>query len=66
MTAVEAMPAGFDVVGGARYIGLGRSTLYEQIRLGRIRIVKVGRRTIIPRTELDAFLERQLSDGDAA
>ena len=39
-------------------VGLSRSRLYELIAAGEIAVCKVGRRTIIPATELTAFLER--------
>jgi excisionase family DNA binding protein len=40
---------------------IGRDTTYELIREGRIRSVKVGRRILIPRSELAAFVDREAS-----
>ncbi len=37
--------------------GLGRSKLYELIAAGEIATVKVGRRTLIPETDLKAWAE---------
>jgi excisionase family DNA binding protein len=37
--------------------GVGRSVLYEQIGEGRLRIRKLGRRTLIFDTDLKAWLE---------
>lgn len=43
------------------YSAIGRSTLYGLIREGEIRVIKVGRRTIVPRSELDAFIARRMA-----
>jgi excisionase family DNA binding protein len=36
-------------------LALNRSTFYEQVRLGNIRIVKLGARTLVPVESLEAF-----------
>jgi excisionase family DNA binding protein len=38
--------------------GLGRTTVYKEIALGNIKIIKCGRRTLIPVDESDEFLRR--------
>jgi excisionase family DNA binding protein len=40
----------------AAVLGLSRSGVYELVRAGRIKVVKVGARTLITRTALEAFL----------
>jgi excisionase family DNA binding protein len=35
--------------------GIGRSTLYKAIQGGRLKPVKIGARTMLPRTELERF-----------
>jgi excisionase family DNA binding protein len=42
----------------AEAISLSRARLYELIGAGEIGVCKVGKRTIIPATELTAFLDR--------
>jgi excisionase family DNA binding protein len=42
----------------AEAISLSRARLYELIAAGEIAACKVGKRTIIPATELTAFLDR--------
>jgi excisionase family DNA binding protein len=42
----------------AEAISLSRARLYELIGTGEIGVCKVGKRTIIPATELTAFLDR--------
>jgi excisionase family DNA binding protein len=47
----------------AQALNISRATVYQLIRAGRLRTLKAGRRTLIPRRELDAFLERELEGG---
>ena len=47
----------------ARLIGLGRTKFFELIREGKLRARKVGRRTLILRSDLEAFLA-SLPEGD--
>ncbi|MXP27909.1 helix-turn-helix domain-containing protein [Porphyrobacter algicida] len=42
-----------------RAIGIGRSKLYELNREGKIKIVRLGGRSVVPVTELRALLERE-------
>lgn len=42
----------------ARSLGLSRTGLYRLIREGKIRVVKVGSRTVIPVSALDEILKR--------
>lgn len=35
--------------------GLGRTTLYQMIGEGRLKVVKIGTRTLIPRSSLEAI-----------
>ena len=45
----------------AQITGLSRDLLYDQMRAGRLGYIKVGRRRIITRQHLDAFLARAAS-----
>ncbi|GAA0648394.1 hypothetical protein GCM10009424_25960 [Sphingomonas ursincola] len=36
---------------------LGRTTIYAHIAAGRLRVVRVGGRTLIPAEELQAFIK---------
>lgn len=47
----------------AQALGLGRDTTYELVRANRLRAVRVGRRILIARAELDAFVERETQTG---
>ena len=51
----------------ARMIGCGRTTVWKLIRQRRLRVVKLGTRTIVPRNEVLRLLGEATSrDGDAA
>jgi len=43
--------------------GLGQTTIYAMMKDGRLKRVKIGTRTLIPRSSLEALFE---SDGEAA
>lgn len=47
----------------ARELGIGRDSAYQLVRVGRLRSISVGRRILIPRTELEAFVEREAAQG---
>jgi excisionase family DNA binding protein len=51
-----AIAVGIDEA--ARLIGVGRTLLYREIGEGRLRIRKVGKRTLVPIAELTAWLQR--------
>lgn len=40
----------------AQVLGIGVTKLHELMRDGRIRVVKIGSRTIVPRDEIRRFL----------
>ncbi len=47
---------GYNVSESARIVGVGRTTMHKMIRGGHIRVVKIGARTIIPKSEIDRLL----------
>jgi len=47
---------GYSPAEAARIIGCGRTKMYDLIKEGRIRVVKIGARTIIPKSEIDRLL----------
>jgi excisionase family DNA binding protein len=44
----------------ARAIGISRSTLYRLIKQGRIRTVKLGRRTLVPTSALAELISEEV------
>jgi excisionase family DNA binding protein len=51
----------YSVEEAAQITGLSRDLLYDQMRAGRLAYLKVGRRRIITRQHLEAFLTQQAS-----
>lgn len=49
-------------LGGA----IGRGNVYELLRAGRIRHIKLGRKILIPHREVEAFIEREAAAGAAS
>jgi excisionase family DNA binding protein len=47
----------FSIKGGADHLKIGRSKLYQLIKEGAIRTAKIGRRTVIPGTEIKRFIK---------
>jgi excisionase family DNA binding protein len=50
-----------NVVTAARTIGVGKSTMWGLIQSGKITPVRIGRRTLIRRSDLDRFVEGALT-----
>lgn len=45
-------PMAHDVPTAARMIGIGQSLCWQLIRDGKIRVTRIGRRTLVPVTEV--------------
>jgi excisionase family DNA binding protein len=54
---VDQTRIAFSVLEAAKCAGVGRTTLFEEIRSGRLAARKVGRRTIIMTADLEAWLK---------
>ncbi len=48
----------------AKSLGISRATLYRQINNGRIRVVKIGSRTVIPASCLLALLDEPVVNAE--
>jgi len=64
-------PLLYSIQDATRLLSVGRSSLYYLIAAGKIRPLKIGRRTLIPAQELQRFIEllmerkrRGLGSGD--
>lgn len=53
----EALPLAHNIDGAVQRVGIGRSKLYEEIRTGRLRTVKVGKRTLILEKDIERWLD---------
>jgi len=47
----------------AKLLRIGRGTVYEQLRIGAIPSIRIGRRILVPRAALMKMLERAKVDG---
>lgn len=47
-------------------IGLGRTRFYKEVKLGRLKTVKAGRRTLVPAAALEDWLRILQSATEAA
>ncbi|KUL69620.1 MULTISPECIES: helix-turn-helix domain-containing protein [unclassified Streptomyces] len=50
----------------ATALGIGRSLVYEEIRLGRLQTVRIGRRRLIPPEYIAQYVELLKSEAQAA
>jgi excisionase family DNA binding protein len=41
----------------AKALRIGRSTVYEEIRLGRLQTVRIGRRRLVPPEYIEQYVE---------
>ncbi len=46
----------------ARFVGLGRSKLYELVRDGDVEVVRIGRAVRVPVASLRTYVERLRAD----
>jgi excisionase family DNA binding protein len=49
-------PLAYQVSPFIRRLGIGRSLFYDLVKRGKIRVIKVGGRTLIPATEAERLL----------
>jgi len=59
-------PLALSVRDAAEAIGISRSALYKLIAAGEVRVVRFGRRTVVPVDELQRLLKARLDDCIAA
>lgn len=57
-----ATPLLYDVTAAGQTLSIGRNEIYHRIRTGEIRSVRIGRRRLIPATELAAFVDRLITE----
>lgn len=50
----------------AQVMSISTSFLYELIRSGELRTLKLGRVRLVPRTEIEAWIARQMEMDEAA
>lgn len=50
----------------ATALGIGRSLVYEEIRLGRLQTVRIGRRRLVPPEYIAQYVELLKREAEAA
>lgn len=56
------LPVAHSVEEAAKALGIGRTFVFQLIKEGKLKAVKIGRRTLIPVKEEEAFIARQGMD----
>jgi len=54
----EPQPLAYCVEEVAKALGIGRTYVFRLIKEGHLHAVKIGRRTVVPVREVEAFLAR--------
>ena len=52
------LPVSYSVEDAAKALGIGRTFVFQLIKEGKLRAVKLGRRTVVPVKECEALLAR--------
>jgi len=50
----------------AEQLSIGRTTLFALIKEGRLRVIKLGRRTLVPASALAALIQSELERSERA
>lgn len=62
-TSQRLAPRAVSVEAAAELLGVGRTTMFGLIRSGEVRTVTIGRRRLVPVTEVDAYVDRLRGSG---
>jgi excisionase family DNA binding protein len=54
------LPLAWQIEPACHRAGIGRTKLYQLIKDGEIKTIKVGRRTLVPESELQKWLANKL------
>ncbi len=60
----EVAPATLTIREAAKVLGVGRALAYEMARAGRIPVIRLGRRLVVPRPALERMLDTWRPDGN--
>ena len=66
MTTTTAEPLLLTVPESAKLLNISRVTVFKLLRSGRLASLKIGAKRMIPRQELDRFIERETATKDSA
>jgi excisionase family DNA binding protein len=57
MSVTDAGKLAYSMAEAGQAIGRSRSTIYDLVHQGKVRAVRSGGRTLIPRASLEAYVE---------
>lgn len=62
MSSIHDLPAplAHRIPDACRRLGVGRSSLYELIKSGEVKTIKIGTRTLVPEAELQKVINSRL------
>lgn len=63
---MEVSKLNYSVAEASARLGIGRVALYRLIGAGSLKVVKLGRRTLVPETSLQEFQTRLIESGSQA
>jgi excisionase family DNA binding protein len=58
----NATPLAWSIDSACHRAGIGRTKIYALIKDGELRPIKIGRRTLIPESELQKFILRKIQE----
>lgn len=64
-TTDAGQPLAYRPEAAARMLGLGRTTVYLEIRSGRLRSYKVGASRLVPASALEEYIAARLAEADS-
>ena len=56
MSSQQVVPVSYNINDAAAALGLSRRTIYNLIDAGKVRKVKIGRRSVIPAADILALM----------
>jgi hypothetical protein len=63
VAGMDRLPTFLTIPQFLREFPVGRTRFYEDVRAGRIRVLKSGARTLVPASELDRLAREATCDG---
>lgn len=61
----EHTPLASTIPTACNRLGIGRTLLYDLLKKGKLRSIKLGTRTLIPESELQRLITEQLIGGES-
>ena len=61
----EHTPLASTIQTACSRLGIGRTLIYDLLKQGKLRSIKLGSRTLIPETELQRLVTEQLAGGES-